>query len=67
MLSYFRGWPLYREAIVKMLHCTYILYMCICTESANAIKSRRHKVAYSYAAENADELTLQPGEVCQNA
>ncbi len=37
--------------------------MRVCAESAAAIKTRRHKVAYSYAADNVDELTLLPGEV----
>ena len=32
-------------------------------ETGGAIKSRRAKVAFSYAAENTDELSLEPGQV----
>ena len=28
------------------------------------VKNRRAKVSYSYVAENTDEFTLEPGQVC---
>ena len=34
------------------------------TGGGGAIKNRRAKVAYSYAADNTDELSLEPGQVC---
>ena len=38
--------------------------VCLFVPSDTKDKSRRAKVTYSYVAENPDELSLQPGQVC---
>lgn len=43
----------------------HVVKLCPCsiTGGGGTIKNRRAEVAFSYVAENSDELSLEPGEV----